>query len=212
MSKIASYGPVCVRGDERNAVAPQTPRFRMTTEGVGETFRFRRRPQCICCSDSATWSCGQLGRLQALVARAPVLRPLHSLLDLAGGLGRLPFGAAFLLPLAHGRDWPALGALLGFGFGLGFGLGRWRSAPRRPAPAPAAAPRSARRPAAAANIALYIAPPVLPSRLRVPRPRWPARNRMRRITSAKVVSVQYTGDACRIRAVERPAGCGLPPA
>ena len=40
------------------------------------------------------------GRLETLVAGAQIFRPGHALVDFAGGLGFLPFGAAFLLPLA----------------------------------------------------------------------------------------------------------------
>src|SRR5664279_2870031 len=64
------------------------------------------------------------GRLETLVARAPEFRPLHSLLDLAGGLGFLPFGAAFLLPLARGQHAGAR-RLLHFGLLL-FRRGRLR--------------------------------------------------------------------------------------
>ena len=42
--------------------------------------------------------------LEPLVAGAPELRPLHSLLELAGVLGFFSFGAAFFLTLARGLN------------------------------------------------------------------------------------------------------------
>lgn len=59
-------------------------------------------------------SCRSSGRLQALVAGAPVFRPGHRLVDLAVGLGHFPFGGTFALALAGGnlsRRW-RLGRLL----------------------------------------------------------------------------------------------------
>ena len=88
----------------------------MTTEGVGETSEFRRRPQLFVVRLRARRNGIQklrtlklssharlAGRFQALVARTPILRPLHSLLDLAGGLGYFPFGGTFLHAIACGR-------------------------------------------------------------------------------------------------------------
>ena len=79
--------------------------------------------------------------LKAFIARAPELRPLHSV-SLAGGLGFFPFGAAFLLTLAHGDHaggW--------FFFWLGFFFCPARSAQPRSGSTSAAARRSNQRPA-----------------------------------------------------------------
>src|SRR5215213_3589581 len=75
-----------------------------------------------------SWSArSSLLGLQARIALAPVFGPLHSGLDLAGSLGRLPFGRTRFLALAGGRL--AGGRLAVVGFLLGF---RAR-APRRTA-------------------------------------------------------------------------------
>ena len=92
----------------------------MTSEGVGETSSLADALSAFGAwitypSAHATKLCAQSkrraiagsafagGRFEALVAGAPIFRPLHSLFDLAGGLGVFPFGAAFLLPLARGE-------------------------------------------------------------------------------------------------------------
>src|ERR1035441_2315995 len=80
----------------RGAPVPMTP------EG-GAVGRFGSPPGPLGTFGSKSLLCALTGRLEALVASAPIFRPLHSLLDLAGGLGFLPFGAALLQPLARGE-------------------------------------------------------------------------------------------------------------
>jgi len=69
-----------------------------------------RRPNSMAILALLRWAraaqtpCDQcdLRALQPLVAGAPVLRPRHPLLDLAGRFGGLPLCSAFRLPLASG--------------------------------------------------------------------------------------------------------------
>ena len=102
--RLRHTGRVASWGDERNAVAPRRPGTD-DKRGRRRGFESRRRPRYVWIAEilDALGARSAGRRLEALVARAPILRPLHSLLDLAGGLGLFPFGAAFLQPLARGE-------------------------------------------------------------------------------------------------------------
>src|SRR5664279_1614131 len=100
-----------IRAGARHGVTSATrlPRdapVRMMTEGVGETSSLADALGFCAVDDRASKTRAfyfLAGRLEALVASAPIFRPLHSLLDLAGGLGFLPFSPAFLLTFARGQ-------------------------------------------------------------------------------------------------------------
>jgi hypothetical protein len=83
----------------RNAVAARRPGSD-DIRGRQRDFESRWRPQLYgaavrMIAKSFRNVVRSAGGLEALVAGAPIFRPLHSLLDFAGGLCFLPFGAAF---------------------------------------------------------------------------------------------------------------------
>ena len=97
--RLRHTGRVASWCDERNAVALRRPGTD-DKRGRRRGFESRRRPRYV-------WIAKNLdalaGGLEALVASAPIFRPLHSLFDLAGGFRFLPFGGALLRTLARGE-------------------------------------------------------------------------------------------------------------
>ena len=94
-SDFKRFEDCVIRAGARDGVTSAMRLFRgapvpMTKEGVGETSSLADALYFFAVRFCARLAC----RLKALVASAPILRPLHSLLDYAGGLGFFPIGGA----------------------------------------------------------------------------------------------------------------------